>query len=208
MLVMTAIVPLINVPFDWLSVGFTRALLRRGCERNAPSPLWLGIADLIIGIVLMILLAATLILTLQSVDWLTARPDRPALIDVPARLIRLYQAPTAAENWWIYLTLFTTLIPSALNLVIGMCSLTTWIYSPRRRARLIRTIEHLHPEDASVRSGVSLQLMAPVFAGTALACLGVWGGYTAILYGASYLLDGFLWLAVAFEWLLVVVLGR
>ena len=35
LLVMFGVVPLVNVPFDWASVGFTRALLRRGCARRA-----------------------------------------------------------------------------------------------------------------------------------------------------------------------------
>jgi hypothetical protein len=39
LLVMIGLVPLMNVPLDWASVGFTRALLRRGCEDDAPSPL-------------------------------------------------------------------------------------------------------------------------------------------------------------------------
>jgi hypothetical protein len=29
---MIALLPLVNLPFDWASIGMTRALLRRGCE--------------------------------------------------------------------------------------------------------------------------------------------------------------------------------
>jgi hypothetical protein len=205
---MLALVPLINVPFDWLSVGFTRALLRRGCERNAPSPLWLGLLDLLIGVVLMFLLAATLILTLQTVDWIAPGNDGRGLVNVPRRLVRLAQEPLATENWWIYLTLFTTLLPSALNGIIGMCSLASWFHSKARREALIRKIQHLTPEDESVRRDVTFALMRPVFIGTAIACLCIWGAFSALLYGASFLLSWFLGLAGMFEWLLVFVLGR
>ncbi len=35
LLVMLGLVPLVNIPFDWTSIGATRALLRRGCEPGA-----------------------------------------------------------------------------------------------------------------------------------------------------------------------------
>ena len=204
---MLALVPLINVPFDWLSIGFTRALLRRGCERGAPSPLWLGLFDLGIGIVLMLLLACALVLALQTADWLTDVPGQPPLIDVPARLLTLYRTPIAPENWWIYITLFSTLLPSALNGMIGMASLATWIAPARHRERLIRRIERLQPEDGSRRFDATVHLMAPVFIGTVLAGLVAWGAFAAILYGASYLLGAFLLLATSFEWVLFVTFG-
>ncbi len=66
----------------------------------------------------MILLSSALILALQTVDWLTATPDMPLLVDVRGRLLALYQTPLASENAWIYITLFSTLVPS-----VAECSL-------------------------------------------------------------------------------------
>jgi hypothetical protein len=54
------------MPFDWASLGFTRALLRWGCEPDAPSPLWLGLFDFAIGLVLLVLLTLVLIAGLHA----------------------------------------------------------------------------------------------------------------------------------------------
>ncbi len=201
-LIILGLIPLVNIPFDWLSIGATRALLRRGCEPGAPAPLWLALIDVVIGLVLMALLAAALIIALQAVDWMAETAGRSPLIDIPQRLKRIHDAPLDPENWWIYLTLFSTMIPSMLNAIVGMCSLTTW-FLPKARARLIRKIEHLKPDDHSVRHSAAYGLAAPVFLGTFLAGLLIWAVSQAILYGASFTLTWFLWLAVAFEWLLL-----
>jgi len=65
---MFALIPIVNIPFDWVSLGLTRALLRRGAEENAPSPLWLGLGDFVLGLILLALLAVALITALQWAD--------------------------------------------------------------------------------------------------------------------------------------------
>jgi hypothetical protein len=200
-LIMLGVVPLVNSPFDWASIGATRALLRRGCEPDTLAPLWLALIDVVIGLILMALLAAALIVALQTVDWMAEAAGRAPPIDIPKRLLRIHDAPLGPENWWIYLTLFSTMIPSALNAIIGMCSLTTW-FLPKARNRLIHKIEHLKPDDYSIRHSAAIGLAAPVFLGTFLAGLVIWAVSQAILYGASFTLAWFLWLAVAFQSLL------
>ena len=69
---MFALIPIVNVPFDWASLGLTRALLRRGVEEGAPSPLWLGLGDFVLGLILLALLAVALIAALQTADALIA----------------------------------------------------------------------------------------------------------------------------------------
>ena len=201
-LVMTSLVPLVNVPFDWASVGFTRALLRRGCDPGAPSPLWLGLFDFVIGLLLLVLLAAALVAALHAVDWLTMRVAGRELIDLPSRLYSLVQTPHDPGNWWIYLTLFSTLIPSALNLVIGMFSLVTVAF-PLRRRWLLDIIPRLQPTgwDATRRKVLAV-LGAQAFLGVFGAGLALWGVAAAMLYLGQYLLFGFLYEAVLLEWLL------
>ena len=165
---------------------------------GAPAPLRLALIDVVIGLILMALLAAALIIALQAVDWMAETAGRSPLIDIPRRLKRIDDAPLDPENWWIYLTLFSTMIPSALNAIIGMCSLTTW-FLPNARKRLIRKIAHLKPDDHSIRHSAAHGLAAPVFLGTFLAGLLIWAVSQAILYGASFTLTWFLWLAGAFE---------
>ena len=202
LLVMIGLVPLVNTPFDWASVGFTRALLRRGCDRGAPSPLWLGLLDFAIGLVLLVLLAAALVAGLHAVNWLTVLVAGKELIDLPNRLYILIRWPRAPENWWIYLTLFSTLIPSALNLVIGMFSLVSVAF-PLHRRWLIKTIPRLQATgwDETRRRALAV-LGAQAFLGVFMAGLVLWGAAATMLYVGQYVLFGLLYEARLLEWLL------
>ena len=197
LIVMIGLLPLLNVLWDWLSIGFTRALLRRGCEDGAWHPFWLGLIDLAIGLGLLFPLAATLVFGLQTVDWIMRAAHHPLLINVPARLLALRDTPLDPANWWVYATLFSTLIPSALNCVIGMISLTT-IFSPRLRNWLIDGIENV--EQKGRRVELHLILAAQPVVGTILAGLAIWVAGSLILLAGPAVLDFFLWVAEALEW--------
>ena len=130
---MLCLVPLVNIPFDWASIGVTRALLRRGCERDAPSPFLLGVVDFGFGLLLLGLLAAALLTALLAADHVTARAGAAPLIDLPRLFHRLATTPGSAANWWVYLTLFSTMLPSVLNCLIGAFSLISWSLKSLRR---------------------------------------------------------------------------
>lgn len=202
LLVMLGLVPLLNVPLDWASIGFTRALLRRGCERDAPSPLWLGLLDFAIGLGLLVILAAVLILGLHAADSLIVRAGGTLLINVPRRLYQLIATPRDPGNWWIYLTLFSTPIPSALNLAIGSFSLTT-LWFPRHRLHLIAKIRGLHGAGLDkTRREILLGLGMQAFLGAFAAGLAIWGVVSGLLLLAPYMLFALEYEAVVVEWLL------
>ena len=196
LLIMIGLVPLLNIPFDFVAIGFTRGLLRRGIAPRASAllPFQLGVLDAGIGLLLQLLLAATLVAGLQAADALMrhAGADHP-VIDVPARLARLGEAPYAAENWWIYFTLFSTLIPSALNLAAGTISLVT-ISSPRQRMRLCERIRGLGDGKGlgPTRFEIMLGLATPVAFGTLLAGLVLWGLFLLALQAGPFVLRQFL----------------
>jgi hypothetical protein len=151
----------------------------------------------------MVLLAATLVLALHTVDRIAPGPDGYGIVNVPHRLVRLAQDPLATENWWIYLTLFTTLVPSALNGIIGMCSLAALFHSKPKREALIRKVQRLTDKDESIRRDVALALQAPVFIGTLAACLCIWAAFNALMYGGSFVLSWFLGVTGWWEWQLI-----
>ena len=202
-LIVIGLVPLVNMPFDWASVGFTRALLRRGCERDAMAPLRLGSIDFAIGLILLLLLAATLIVALHLVDVVMA-PYRQGtdLIDVPKRLLALYARPGDPGNWWIYLTLFSTLIPSVLNLLVGMVSVATWF--PRRQRLAIRRKIRLLSQSGrdTTRHAILRSLGLHAGFGTAATGLLIWATLSLLALVAPYVLQMFLLFAVWLEWVL------
>jgi hypothetical protein len=199
-IVLLALVPLANVPFDWASVGFTRALLRYGCQPNVMSPLWIGLADFAIGLFLVILLALSLICVLHLVDVIVSRaPDGPRLIDVPRRLFDIDRAPFHPANWWVYLTLFSTLVPSAFNLLIGMFSFLTWA-RPARREKLIEKIDSLKGKGfKTTRGEISLELGIDAALATFVSLIIIYLIGWLLLHTGLIFLSWFLWFAITLE---------
>jgi hypothetical protein len=199
---MLGLVPLVNLPLDWASIGFTRALLRRGCEPDAPSALWLGLLDFAIGVLLLICLATFLVVALHVADSVVLRAGGKQLINVPARLYQLIVTPRAPANWWIYLTVFSTLIPSAMNLMIGIFSLVT-VSFPKHRARLVAKIRGLQGAGLDrTRREILLALGTQAFLGALTSGLVIWGVIAALLLLAPYMLFGLVYVSVYIEWLL------
>ena len=179
---MFALIPIVNVPFDWASLGLTRALLRRCVEEGALSPLWLGLADFGFGLILLALLAVPLIASLQMADALIVHYGGQPVANVVALLENIDDHPRDAANYWAYATLFSTLIPSALNAVIGAVSLIGWWWRPAREWALTQLLALDRDEnDEGIRVRVSALLALQVGIGTALTCLVLWGLWELLL---------------------------
>jgi hypothetical protein len=174
------LIPLVNIPFDWLSVGLTRALLRRGCEPGAWLPLWLGLIDFGFGLILLLLLAAALIVALQAADAILIHFHRDPAANVVALLDNIRDEPRDPANYWAYVTLFSTLVPSVLNAVIGAFSLVTW-WLPEQRLWALAQLDILDRRDKGIRVRVAALLGAQACAGTVLLALALWLLWQALL---------------------------
>jgi hypothetical protein len=184
---MFALVPIVNVPLDWASLGLTRALLRRGIEEDAPSPVLLGLLDFVFGLILLVLLAVALIAALQVADAIIVRFGGEKVANVVALLGNIADHPRDPANYWAYFILFSTLIPSALNAVIGSVSLIGW-WLPRAREWVLTQLRALDSEDdEGIRIRVSTLLALQVGIGTALTCLVLWGLWELLLRFTSVL---------------------
>ena len=167
-------------------------MLRRGCDGGRPSLFWLGLLDLIIGVGLCFLFAVALVVALQAVDYFMFLSQRPALIDLPRKLHMIEIAPGDPANVWLYALLFSTLIPSTLNCVVGMVSLVTWS-SPSARRWLLAKIPHTHePGWDMTRRAVLAVLGGQVFIGSILAGLALWIALWCLDAAAPVALIGFL----------------
>lgn len=199
-LVLLLLIPLLNLPLDWASLGLTRALLRRGCEAGARSPLLLGLVDFIAGLVLLLLLAALLVVGLQLADWVYLKASGRILLDVPGRLRAIGADPGAPVHYWIYLTLFSTVIPSVVNTVVGMSSLVTWSWRGRREW-LLATIPTINNPDKLPRTKFDILTLLGVQAsiGTFTALAALYGVFELGRFLLPDALPGFLrlmlWLA-------------
>lgn len=135
---------LVNAPFDWLTLGVSRLLLRAGLVPGRyilmmPRPLFFGLLDFLFALAIIVALAVITALTLQFYGALelaggapqASVPLAPILADL-ADPVKRYE-PT---NAWIYFMLFSTLVPSLVNLVCacfaflrGFAPINQWAWS-------------------------------------------------------------------------------
>ncbi len=110
--------PFLNAVFDFISIGTTRFLLRNAVLEN----FWiargiLSLIDAIVAIVLLISLGCLIIFGVQSITWLAGNP----LIDLKTIFDDIAAHP--GSYLWIYLILFSTLLPTILHFILWWTSL-------------------------------------------------------------------------------------
>ena len=123
LLLFLGLLTLLNAPFDWLSLGLTRLLLRRGIELKSWWPYGLAIVDAAAAVVVIAVLACVMVSGVQAFDMLTVGGGGKAVLPLAPLFEGIARHPDAPEFWWIYALLLSTMIPSLVNLVIGGASL-------------------------------------------------------------------------------------
>jgi hypothetical protein len=157
---------LLNAPFDWASLGLTRALLRRDLELGGWWPYALALVDAGLAAVIIAALALTMVVGVQAFDALAAHGGGNPVLPLDALFDGVAANPSAPEYWWLYALLLSTMIPSLMNLVIGGTSLARGL--PGVPSLLLRCV----PERGGVlkwdRHWIATVLTAQVAAGAAL----------------------------------------
>lgn len=140
---------LVNAPFDWLAIGITRGLIRRGQELGGMWPLLLALADLLLSLVIMAVLAVAILWATEVFNHaMVSGGAKKGVIDVAAYLAALADPVqrTDPRYYWLYAMLFSSQIPAIANFAIGaMCLL-------RGLRRWNRMILHLLPEAGPIGS--------------------------------------------------------
>jgi hypothetical protein len=122
-LLFLGLLPLLSAPFGWTCLGLARALLRRGLELGGWWPYVLAIADAVYAALIVAQQALTLVVGAQAFDDLVALGGGHRVLPLGPFFDGIATHPTAPEYWWVYALLFSTMIPSIINLVIGGTSL-------------------------------------------------------------------------------------
>jgi hypothetical protein len=168
LLLFLGLLTLINAPFDWASLGLTRALLRRGLELGGWRPYLLALADALAAAFIIALLAITMVIGVQTFDHLAEHSGGADARVLP--LDKLFDGmaaqPSAPEHWWVYALLLSTMIPSLLNLAISGASLLRGI--PGLPALLLRFMPAGKAVPTFDRTWLALVLTCQVFVGAFL----------------------------------------
>jgi len=120
---------LINAPLDWVTLGFTRWCLWRGVQGRGWAPFFFGLIDVVFAFFLFIVLSVLIIGSTQLFDAMInfgiirdfSRGNTFIIAD-PASIVAGIANPERrfdSEFWWVYFTLFSTLVPSCLNLLLA-----------------------------------------------------------------------------------------
>jgi len=125
LLLFTVLLTVVNAPFDWVALGLTRGLLRRGLERGGWMPVFYGLADLVAAVVAIFFLSVATLWSVQLFEHVTVLGGGQPIL-VADRVLAALADPSrrsAPEYWWLYAMLFSTLIPSIANAMLGTLSL-------------------------------------------------------------------------------------
>ena len=120
--------PIVNAPLDWLSLGFTRGLLqaiRTGNHSGWRTLLWAA-ADLLLAFVFLLLITAVLVGVTALGNALAGK----TLVDIGCILSNLESNSAHPDHWWIYFMLLSTLVPTLFHFALAGGAATLWL--PRK----------------------------------------------------------------------------
>ena len=121
LLLFLVLLPLLNAPLDWLSMGVTRGLLYEilhGRHSGWRGVFW-SVMDLLIAMVFLLLMAGVLTVAIILANWLSFLGGGHAVFDLQLAFSGLRNNPAGTEHWWLYAMLLTTLLPTLLHFVIA-----------------------------------------------------------------------------------------
>ncbi|MCI0598808.1 MAG: hypothetical protein L0Y60_04690 [Beijerinckiaceae bacterium] len=171
LLLFLGLLTLLNAPFDWASLGLTRALLRRGLELGGWWPYVLALLDACLAAFIIVVLALTMVIGVQAFDKLAvhAGGEKAAVLPLDALFDGIAKSPAAPEYWWIYALLLSTMIPSLVNLAIGGMAFTRGI--PGLGRRLLNWIPEGRDVPDYKRQLAAIFVTAQMFGGAILGGL-------------------------------------
>jgi hypothetical protein len=123
LLLFQGLLTLITTPFNWASIGLTRALLRRGLELGGWWPYILALVNAVLASIIVVLMALAIVVAIQAFGELITRAGGVPFLPIGALFDGIIRNPAAPEYWWVYALLLATMSPSLINLMIGGASL-------------------------------------------------------------------------------------
>lgn len=168
--------PLVNGVFDWLSIGATRYLLRRGAESGPGLAIFMAVLDLVIGALIFIALACT------TLFFTTFAKNETGVFYLELGPLFTEIALSPEKYWWLYATFFSTILPTLFHAFAA----STAIYDGALSVVAPRALASLEKADAQ-------QLRSEARWGVRLLA----GAQTAGLVSAVFLTWTLLWALTA-----------
>ncbi|WP_315754713.1 MULTISPECIES: hypothetical protein [unclassified Bradyrhizobium] len=166
LLLFLGLLTLVNAPFDWASLGMTRALLRRGLERGGWWPYLLALLDTALAAMIIMILAIAMVVAVQAFDTIRIHHGGKPILPLQSLFDGIASHPAEPEYWWLYALLISSMIPSFVNLMIGGAAFLRGV--PGLRALLLRFLPNGKAVPSFDRPWIALVLTAQTFVGATL----------------------------------------
>lgn len=182
LLVFLAALPLVNAVLDWGSVGVTRLLLRRAAlTRSKAQRVGLGLLDAAIALGVLAVLTVAMVGAVRGLNTVHVLAGGSAdLVDLAGILDRVAATPADPAVWWIYITLFSTLLPSVVHAIAA----AAWVLTPTLLDRSIRRVYDALRRGEDIDNPLAAERLARQMTGLEIA---KWGlptlGVSVILVG-------------------------
>ena len=194
--VFLALFPVVNGLFDALSYAITVTLVRLGLRSQLVPAIFFGLLDVVIGAALFFALGTALVFVAAG---LNALADYP-ILNITWLLARAANGPSA-DTAWIYLMVFSTLVPTLAHLVLTLLSLERLMLPGCSKffANLVRSGRKRGLESILAPAAGGLALTIPFLALYGLGWV-IWtyGEATLKRYGEVYI-DWLFYLAFVIE---------
>jgi hypothetical protein len=168
LLLFMGLLTLVNAPFVWASLGFTRGLLRRGLELGGWAPLGFAVLDAALAAAIIVALTLVTVVAVQAFDESAQHSGGVVVLPLDKQLFDGI-ATGAPEYWWAYALLLSAMIPSMINLMIGGASLARGI--PGLPSLLLRFLPAGRPVPTLNREWIALVLASQVVGGAILGAI-------------------------------------
>lgn len=187
LIIFLGLLPPLNAVFDFISVGLTRLLLRWGAVSPGSGALVWAFADVVGAIFFFALLGLALV---TMVHWLNALAAAP-LLDLGGLLSDIRADPGA--YWWLYVTIFSTLLPTLLHLMLASFTFLLTIMPNGLTLFIRRQLPRIETDEVA-KALVFWPLSTVGFLAIAAVAFGFYGLVTGLLAVFPYLGDWYLFL--------------
>ena len=117
LIVLIAALPIVNAFFDFLSLGVTRYALAWGVKRFSFSTIVVSLGDAFVAALLFLALGCAATVYIHLLNSVAEAP----LLELGNLFAEIRQTP--GDYWWLYATFLSTLLPTALHLIIALFAL-------------------------------------------------------------------------------------
>ncbi|MDD5394203.1 MAG: hypothetical protein PHE17_14415 [Thiothrix sp.] len=168
LLLFYALLPLLNVVWDWLSLGVTRSLLYAIADKvhgGWTAFVW-ALLDGVLALGFLLLITLTVTVGIAATNWVAQLGGGcgASVFDLQLLFDGIRVDALHPDYWWLYFMFLYTLVPTVLHMIIASLSVLLWV--PRQKLTELtkdwRKDQHKFDFPKFIFAGGYLAVIAPL----------------------------------------------